>query len=68
MTKRLVEIDDTDLEAAKEALATTTIKDTVAKALREASAQAARRREITRLTAGSLEGLAAKEDRLKLWR
>lgn len=68
MTKRLVDIDDDDLKAAKDALATTTIKDTVGKALREAGAQAARRREIERLTAGSLEGLASKEDRQKLWR
>ena len=67
MTKRLVDIDDSDLQAAQEALATRTIKDTVGQALRDAAAAAARRREIQRLTAGSLAGLADKEERAKLW-
>ncbi|MGH3730461.1 MAG: hypothetical protein ACRDTU_17160 [Micromonosporaceae bacterium] len=68
MTKRLVEIDDNDLRAAREALATQTIKETVGLALREAAANAARRREIERLTAGSLSGLADKRERRQLWR
>jgi Arc/MetJ family transcription regulator len=67
MTKRLVDIDDSDLQAAQEALATRTIKETVGQALRDAAAAAARRREIQRLTAGSLAGLADKEERTKLW-
>jgi hypothetical protein len=68
MTKRLVEIDDSDLRAAQEALATRTIKETVARALREAAANAARRREVERLAAGSLAALASKEERRALWR
>ncbi|MQA27621.1 MAG: DUF2191 domain-containing protein [Micromonosporaceae bacterium] len=67
MTKRLVDIDDSDLSAAQAALATRTIKETVALALREAAAGAARRREVERLTAGWLAGLADKRDRRKLW-
>ena len=43
MTKRLVEVADEDLEAAREALQTTTIRETVTAALRLAAAQAARR-------------------------
>lgn len=58
MTKRLVEIADADLDAAREALHTETIKDTVNGALRAAAAQAARRREIERLTSGALAELA----------
>lgn len=44
MTKRLVEIDDDVLEAARRALHTETIKDTVNTALRD-SVHAATRRE-----------------------
>lgn len=68
MPKRLVDIDDADLDAARDALKTRTIKDTVAVALREAAAAAARRREIERLTSGSLAELADKETRRTLWR
>ena len=46
MTKRLVEIDDADLDAARTALATSTTEHTVALALREAAAAAARRRAV----------------------
>lgn len=68
MTKRLVEIDDDALHAAREALGTSTIKDTVATALREAVAAAARRREIEHLTAGSMSELADPDRRRALWR
>lgn len=67
MTKRLIDIDDADLQAAQEALATTTMKDTVRAALREAAAAAARRREIERLTGGSLRALADQDARRELW-
>jgi hypothetical protein len=43
VTKRLVEIDDADLDAARVALSTSTIKETVGRGLREAAASAARR-------------------------
>ena len=68
VTKRLVDIDDTDLDAARVALQTSSIKETVATALREAVAAAARRREIERLTSGSLGDLVGKDQRRELWR
>jgi Arc/MetJ family transcription regulator len=46
MAKRLVDIDDDLLERAREALGTTTIKDTVNRALEE-QAKAAYRRALT---------------------
>lgn len=68
MTKRLVEIDDADLEAARTALATSTIKDTVTLALREAAAAAARRREVERLVDGSSSLMADDDERAGAWR
>ena len=68
MTKRLVDIDDADLAAARDALETSTIKDTVTAALRVAVAQAARRREIERLTSGALADLADPEVMNSAWR
>jgi Arc/MetJ family transcription regulator len=68
MTKRLIEIDDADLVAAREALQTTTIKDTVTGALRLAAAQAARRREIERLTSGALDDIADQDVTGSAWR
>ncbi|WP_052667274.1 type II toxin-antitoxin system VapB family antitoxin [Nitriliruptor alkaliphilus] len=44
MTKRLIDVDDEVLEAARRVLGTNTIKDTVNSALR-ASVQAAERRQ-----------------------
>ncbi len=68
MTKRLVDIDDADLDAAREALSTSTLKETVGRALREAAASAARRREVERLLDGSSSLLAADADRARAWR
>jgi Arc/MetJ family transcription regulator len=68
VTKRLVEIDDADLDAARAALSTSTIKETVGRALREAAASAARRREVERLLDGSSALLAGGEDRNRAWR
>jgi hypothetical protein len=68
MTKRLIEIDDADLVAAREALQTATIKDTVTRALRLAAAQAARRREIERLTSRVLDDLADQDVMGSAWR
>ena len=68
MTKRLVDIDDADLAAARDALETSTIKDTVTAALRVAVAQAARRSEIERLTSGPLADLADPEVMDSAWR
>ena len=55
MTKRLIDVDDDVLEAAKRVLGTDTIKDTVNSALR-ASVQAAERRQ--RLDAAALKRFA----------
>lgn len=68
MTKRLVDLDDADVAAARDALGTKTLKDTVTKALREASASAARRREVERLVSGSMKAMANKEERARMWR
>jgi len=67
VTKRLVEIDDGDLAAARRALATSSIRETVTTALREATAAAARRREIERLLDGSAEFLADEARRDRAW-
>lgn len=68
MTKRLVDLDDADVAAAREALGTKTLKDTVTKALKEASASAARRREVERLVGGSMKDLANKDEPARVWR
>ena len=68
MTKRLVDLDDADVAAAREALGTKTLKDTVVKALREASASAARRREVERLVGSSMKALADNAERAHIWR
>ena len=68
MTKRLVDLDDADVAAARAALGTTTLKDTVTKALKEAAASTARRREVERLVGGSMEELADREQRAHVWR
>ena len=68
MTERLVDIDDADLQVAREALATSTIEETVAVALLEAVASAARRRELERSTTGSPSALAEPLERQRAWR
>ena len=67
MTKTLVEIDDEYLAAAQQALGTTTKKDTVTAALREVAALAARRRDLQRLTSGSLPDLEDEDVMLAAW-
>jgi hypothetical protein len=68
MTKRLVEIDDADLAAARASGAYPTIKETVAAGLRELAAVNARRAEIERLRSGSMSAMADKSVRLDAWR
>jgi Arc/MetJ family transcription regulator len=68
VTKRLVDLADEDLAAAREALQTRTIRETVTAALRLAAAQAARRREIERLTSGALVDLGKADVRDAAWR
>lgn len=64
MSKRLVDIDDTALEAAQAELGTATIKATVNEALRLAGA---RRAEIVHEALGRLAA-AAPFDRVDAWR
>ncbi len=68
MPERYIDIDDADLRAAQEALGTTSIEETVAAALRETAAVAARRREIERLTTQHPASLADREERRRPWR
>ena len=68
MTERLGDVADGDVAAAREALGTKTLKDAVVKALREASASAARRREVERLVGGSMKALADNAERAHIWR
>lgn len=64
MTKRLVDLDDDALAAARARLGTITIKDTVNEALRQA---AAARRDDLREALDVLAGLEL-EDRTASWR
>jgi Arc/MetJ family transcription regulator len=64
MAKHLVDIDEQALDMARAELGTTTIKDTVNAALRQATTQRARR------VAAALDSLATAlpEDRAEAWR
>ena len=64
MAKHLVDIDEDALEMARTELGTTTIKDTVNAALRNATSQREQR------VAAALDALAAAppEDRAEAWR
>jgi Arc/MetJ family transcription regulator len=67
MTKRLVEIDDEDLRVAQELLQVSTIKETVALALKEVIALDARRKYIELLRDGHLALMADKDERRRAW-
>jgi hypothetical protein len=67
MTKRLVEIDDGDLKQAQEILGAGTIRETVARALKEVIAAEAGRQYIELLKSGYLEPMADKEYRRNAW-
>ncbi|MBK5306886.1 MAG: hypothetical protein JJD92_09390 [Frankiaceae bacterium] len=68
MTKRLVDIDDDVLAAARTALGTRTIKDTVNRALSDASAAALRRQFVARVAAGGLPDLGDPDVMAAAWR
>lgn len=68
MTKRLIDIDDELLAAAKQELNTTGIADTVRAALRLAASRSARMRQVEWLTAGGLADLADRTARDQIWR
>lgn len=67
MTKTLIDIDDAELARAQRALRTTTKKDTVNRALAEATALAARRRDLERLIEGRLADLGDGELMARAW-
>lgn len=70
MTKRLVDIDDEVLEAARHTLGTVTLKDTVNTALRE-SVRSGRRRAVShvdlRAFAAAAEDLGDPDVMAKAW-
>lgn len=68
MTKRLVDIDDAVLAAAREALGTATLKGTVHAALVEAAALTQRRRFIERMVGDGLPDLRAPSISASAWR
>ncbi len=68
MTKRLVDIDDAALGAAREALGTGTIKETVNVALRAASALRERQRHLERFRNDGLPDLRDDDVMTGAWR
>jgi len=66
--KTLVDIDEGLLAQAQEALGTSTKKETINRALAEAVAAVARRREIERLDAGVYADLADPAVMRQAWR
>ena len=67
VTERLVEIDVEDLRVAQELLQASTIKETVALALKEVIAVQARRQHIELLRTGYMELMADKQERRRAW-
>ncbi|MEI2774766.1 MAG: DUF2191 domain-containing protein [Tetrasphaera sp.] len=68
MTKRLIDIDDALLDAARDALGTSGVTETVRAALRNAAANASRAKEVEWLLGGGLAPLADAEARAAVWR
>ncbi|MGV9710993.1 DUF2191 domain-containing protein [Gordonia sp. NPDC003424] len=68
MTKRLIDLDDDLLAAARAELRTTGVSDTVRAALRHTVTSSARTRQIAWLREGGLEGMSSSENRGDVWR
>jgi Arc/MetJ family transcription regulator len=68
VTKRLIELDDDLLAEAQRELKTTGVSDTVRAALRQASAAAARARQVQWLEDGGLALLVEAQQRAEVWR
>jgi Arc/MetJ family transcription regulator len=66
--KRLIDLDDELLKAAKRELGTTGVSDTVRAALQQAAAASARARQVEWLTSGGLGEMADPERRGQVWR
>ena len=68
MTKRLVDIDDELLDAAREAAETATMKATVNEALKQLVEADLRRRHLRRLEAGDGTNLSDERTMDRAWR
>lgn len=68
MTKRLIDLDDDLLDSAARELGTSGVSDTVRTALRQASAAAARARQVDWLADGGLSELSEADQRAAVWR
>lgn len=68
MTKRLIDIDDELLHAARESLGTSGISETVRAALEHANRARVRAEEIAWLVEGGASGLVDKQARDAVWR
>lgn len=68
MPKRLIDLDDELLEAARAALSTKGVTDTVRGALQEAVATQARLRQVAWLEDGGMSELHDRELREAVWR
>jgi Arc/MetJ family transcription regulator len=67
MTKRLIDLDDELLAQAQAQLGTSGVSDTVRTALIQASAAAARARQVSWLRAGGMAELSEPERRAEVW-
>jgi hypothetical protein len=68
MTKRLIDLDDELLDAARRELNTVGIADTVRSALQLAATRSARVRQVEWLTSGGLAEMADRAARDDVWR
>ena len=68
MTKRLIELDDELLAEAQRELHTSGVSDTVRVALKQATAGAARARQVEWLAEGGLAAMTEPERRAAVWR
>jgi hypothetical protein len=67
MTKRLIDLDDELLDAARAALHTRGVTETVRRALEHAAASAARARQVGWLRVGGMAEMAEAEERAAVW-
>ncbi|MEP9394315.1 DUF2191 domain-containing protein [Gordonia sp. VNQ95] len=68
MTKRLIDLDDDLLAAARAELKTTGVSDTVRAALQQAAAASARARQVDWLERGGLASMTSSDNRDDVWR
>jgi len=68
VAKRLIDLDDELLDAARAALRTRGVTDTVRRALEQAAASAARARQVAWLCEGGMAEMAEADARAAVWR